>query len=120
MALRRELELADLAPLLDLDVLAVVLADRHIRIGRVIEEVWRDGGRFDGWSEHFSYERWVSAATAELEPLGVSLDWFNMLYQVLLGQEKGPRFGSFVATMSPRRDSTKDFSALRSPRNTAL
>jgi lysyl-tRNA synthetase class 1 len=27
---------------------------------------------------------------------GVSLDWFNMLYQVLLGQEKGPRFGSFV------------------------
>ncbi|HWV40916.1 lysine--tRNA ligase [Pseudorhodoplanes sp.] len=28
---------------------------------------------------------------------GVSLDWFNMLYQVLLGQEKGPRFGTFVA-----------------------
>ncbi len=28
---------------------------------------------------------------------GVSLEWFNMLYQVLLGQEKGPRFGSFVA-----------------------
>jgi lysyl-tRNA synthetase class 1 len=28
---------------------------------------------------------------------GVSLDWFNMLYHVLLGQEKGPRFGSFVA-----------------------
>ncbi len=28
---------------------------------------------------------------------GVSLEWFNILYQVLLGQEKGPRFGSFVA-----------------------
>src|SRR5262245_66484059 len=28
---------------------------------------------------------------------GVSLGWFNLLYQVLLGQEKGPRFGSFVA-----------------------
>jgi lysyl-tRNA synthetase, class I len=28
---------------------------------------------------------------------GVSIEWFNMLYQVLLGQEKGPRFGSFVA-----------------------
>ena len=28
---------------------------------------------------------------------GVSLEWFNALYQVLLGQEKGPRFGSFVA-----------------------
>ena len=28
---------------------------------------------------------------------GVSLAWFNTLYQVLLGEEKGPRFGSFVA-----------------------
>ena len=28
---------------------------------------------------------------------GVTLEWFNTLYQVLLGQEKGPRFGSFVA-----------------------
>ncbi len=28
---------------------------------------------------------------------GVSLEWFNMLYQVLLGQEKGPRFSTFVA-----------------------
>ena len=33
---------------------------------------------------------------------GVSLDWFNMLYQVLLGQEKGPRFGSFVAVYGVR------------------
>src|SRR5262249_29424519 len=33
---------------------------------------------------------------------GVSLEWFNMLYQVLLGQEKGPRFGSFVAASRPR------------------
>ncbi|MBB3949721.1 lysine--tRNA ligase [Aureimonas jatrophae] len=28
---------------------------------------------------------------------GVSGDWFQMLYQTLLGQERGPRFGSFVA-----------------------
>ncbi|MGB3443503.1 MAG: TIGR03960 family B12-binding radical SAM protein [Actinophytocola sp.] len=47
------------------------------RVGRVIERVWREGGRFDGWSEHFSYERWTSAAAAELEPLGVSLNWFT-------------------------------------------
>ncbi|UZJ23809.1 TIGR03960 family B12-binding radical SAM protein [Rhodococcus antarcticus] len=47
------------------------------RVGRVIETVWRNGGRFDGWSEHFSYERWVAAAAAELEPLGVSLDWYT-------------------------------------------
>ncbi|GAA3052055.1 TIGR03960 family B12-binding radical SAM protein [Actinokineospora globicatena] len=47
------------------------------RVGRVIEAVWRAGGRFDGWSEHFSYERWTTAASAVLEPLGVSLDWFT-------------------------------------------
>jgi lysyl-tRNA synthetase class 1 len=29
--------------------------------------------------------------------IGVGQGWFNMLYQVLLGEEKGPRFGSFVA-----------------------
>ena len=32
------------------------------RVGRVIEQVWRDGGRFDGWSEHFSFDRWMTAA----------------------------------------------------------
>ena len=29
--------------------------------------------------------------------IGVAQSWFNMLYQVLLGEEKGPRFGSFTA-----------------------
>jgi len=47
------------------------------RVGRVIERVWQEGGRFDGWSEHFSYDRWTTAAAAELEPLGVSLAWFT-------------------------------------------
>ncbi|MFD0202319.1 MULTISPECIES: TIGR03960 family B12-binding radical SAM protein [Saccharothrix] len=47
------------------------------RIGLVIERVWREGGRFDGWSEHFSYDRWVRAAEAELTPLGVDLAWFT-------------------------------------------
>ncbi|OLF08807.1 B12-binding domain-containing radical SAM protein [Actinophytocola xinjiangensis] len=47
------------------------------RVGRVIERVWRAGGRFDGWSEHFSYERWVTAAAEALAPLGVDLAWFT-------------------------------------------
>ncbi len=29
--------------------------------------------------------------------IGVAQTWFNMLYQVLLGEERGPRFGSFAA-----------------------
>ena len=45
------------------------------RVGAVIEQVWRDGGRFDGWSEHFSFERWVRAAEAALH--GVDLDWYT-------------------------------------------
>jgi radical SAM family uncharacterized protein len=54
-----------------------LLARGDRRVGRVVERVWRDGGRFDGWSEHFSYQRWTAAAAAELEPLGVSLDWYT-------------------------------------------
>lgn len=47
------------------------------RVGAVIEAVWRDGGRMDGWSEHFSYQRWVDAAERALTPLGVDLAWFT-------------------------------------------
>ncbi len=47
------------------------------RVGRVLEAVWRDGGRFDGWSEHFSYDRWAAMAASELAPYGVDLDWFT-------------------------------------------
>ena len=47
------------------------------RVGRVIERVWREGGKFDGWSEHFSYERWTATAAEELAAFGVDLDWFT-------------------------------------------
>jgi radical SAM family uncharacterized protein len=47
------------------------------RVGRVIEEVWRDGARFDGWSEHFSYDRWVAGTERGLAGSGVDLDWFT-------------------------------------------
>ena len=47
------------------------------RVGRIIEEVWRDGGRFDGWSEHFSFDRWMSAADRALAGTGVDVDWFT-------------------------------------------
>jgi radical SAM family uncharacterized protein len=47
------------------------------RVGRVIEQVWRDGGRFDGWSEHFSFERWMTAAEAALADLPVDVAWYT-------------------------------------------
>ncbi|MFG1295753.1 lysine--tRNA ligase [Xanthobacter variabilis] len=39
----------------------------------------------------------LKAKGATPERPGVSVEWFNTLYQVLLGLERGPRFGSFVA-----------------------
>jgi radical SAM family uncharacterized protein len=48
------------------------------RVGAVIEQVWRDGGRFDGWSEHFSYDRWVAATETALSAEPVDLDWYTV------------------------------------------
>ncbi|MPZ95777.1 MAG: TIGR03960 family B12-binding radical SAM protein [Propionibacteriales bacterium] len=48
------------------------------RVGRIIEQVWRDGGRFDGWSEHFSYDAWVSATEQALADEPVDLDWYTV------------------------------------------
>jgi radical SAM superfamily enzyme YgiQ (UPF0313 family) len=47
------------------------------RVGRVIRAVWEDGGRFDGWSEHFCYSRWTASAAAALQGTGVDLDWYT-------------------------------------------
>jgi radical SAM family uncharacterized protein len=47
------------------------------RVGRVIQAVWEAGGRFDGWSEHFSYQRWMDCAATALAGTGVDLDWFT-------------------------------------------
>src|SRR6476620_6016731 len=42
------------------------------RIGRVIEAVWRAGGTFQEWSEHFSLDRWLDAMHAQ----GLDPDWY--------------------------------------------
>ena len=47
------------------------------RVGRVILQAWRDGARFDGWSEHFSFDRWMNAAAVALAGEPVDVDWFT-------------------------------------------
>ena len=47
------------------------------RIGAVIEQAWRDGARFDGWSEHFSFDRWMTAADVALADLPVDVAWYT-------------------------------------------
>ncbi len=43
------------------------------RVGKVIERVWRAGGTFQEWSEHFRVDRWLEACAAE----GIDPDWFT-------------------------------------------
>jgi radical SAM family uncharacterized protein len=43
------------------------------RVGAVIRRVWENGGRFDGWSEHFSFQRWMDSAAE----VGVDVDWYT-------------------------------------------
>ncbi len=43
----------------------------------MIRKVWEDGGRFDGWSEHFVYERWMRCAAEVFAGTPVDVDWFT-------------------------------------------
>jgi lysyl-tRNA synthetase class 1 len=52
-----------------------LIQDAVLDVGR--RDPWRTPGKDGGWN--------------------VGGSWFQMLYQVLLGEERGPRFGSFVA-----------------------
>ena len=80
---------AERAALLDLrDALAQLPAQAT---AEAIQEVVYEIGRREPF-----LDKTGKIKTKDGKP-GVSLEWFNMLYQVLLGQEKGPRFGSFVA-----------------------
>ncbi|MDR0343602.1 MAG: radical SAM protein, partial [Nocardiopsaceae bacterium] len=47
------------------------------RVGKVIRAAWADGARFDGWSEHFSFERWQRCAAEALADEPVDLDWYT-------------------------------------------
>jgi len=42
------------------------------RLGDVIEHVWRAGGTFQEWSEHFRLELWQEA----MEAHGLDMDWY--------------------------------------------
>jgi radical SAM family uncharacterized protein len=42
------------------------------RIGRVVERVWRAGGTFQEWGEHFRLDLWLEAMAAE----GLDPDWY--------------------------------------------
>lgn len=77
-----------------LEVLAELLRENRERLeaipaaerGAAIQDLVYDAGRREPFLQ-----------TGKDGRPGVSIAWFEALYQVLLGQQKGPRFGGFVA-----------------------
>ncbi|HEY1702724.1 MAG TPA: TIGR03960 family B12-binding radical SAM protein [Trebonia sp.] len=47
------------------------------RVGTAILAAWQAGARFEGWSEYFSYDRWVQACETAFADWPVSLDWYT-------------------------------------------
>jgi radical SAM family uncharacterized protein len=47
------------------------------RVAKVIRAAWADGARFDGWTEHFSFDRWERCAADALAGDGVDLAWYT-------------------------------------------
>ena len=47
-----------------------VFARGDARLGDAVEEAWKRGERFDGWSEHFNFDRWMQV----FSDLGIETD----------------------------------------------
>ena len=56
----------------DTSVLEAVFARGDRRVADVIEEAWRNGAKFDSWSEYFDFQRWQDAFAA----CGLSMDFY--------------------------------------------
>ena len=54
-------------------VLEGVFARGDRRLGKVIETAYKKGCRLDGWSEYFSYEKWMEA----FSECGISPEFYN-------------------------------------------
>ena len=45
----------------DTSYIEAILSRGDRRIGGVLEEVWKDGGKMESWSEYMSFSRWMNA-----------------------------------------------------------
>ena len=84
-----------------------VLARGDRRLSDVIEAVWRDGGRFDGWEEVFDVSRWQRALDAHgvdvesylgTRPISARLPWDHLD----VGLEDGFLLGEYRRAMKGR------------------
>jgi lysyl-tRNA synthetase class 1 len=84
-----EVEAASLSKLADV-LAAFETGERPATAEAIQEEVYNVGRAEPRYQD-------LKAKGATPERPGVSIEWFNTIYQVLLGEPRGPRFGSFVA-----------------------
>ena len=88
-----------------------VLSKGDRRVAEVIEEVWRQGGRLDAWSDYFSFERWMRAfarcgvdpafyANTEI-PLDAVLPWDHIDVGVRKAHLLHEREMAYASALSP-------------------
>ena len=53
-------------------VIEAALSRGDRKLSAVIEEVWKNGGRLEAWSDYFNYQRWVDA----FDTCGLNLDFY--------------------------------------------
>ena len=53
-------------------LIEAVLSKGDRRVADAIEEVWRQGGRLDAWTDYFSFERWMAA----FRKCGLDVDFY--------------------------------------------
>lgn len=53
-------------------VIEAALSRGDRKLSAVIEEVWKNGGRLEAWSDYFSYQRWVDA----FDTCGLDIDFY--------------------------------------------
>lgn len=54
-------------------VIEALIARGDRKIGQVIYNAWKAGARFDGWSDHFSFDRWQQA----VQDAGLNMDFYT-------------------------------------------
>lgn len=57
-----------------LSALEGIVARGDRRVGQIIYEAWKNGCKFDGWSEYFDYDKWADA----IDKTGLDADFYNL------------------------------------------
>jgi len=57
----------------EMSEIEAILSRGDERVGDVIEEVWKNGGKLEAWTEFFNYDRWIKALMSN----GLSPDFYT-------------------------------------------